>query len=804
MDAFPIPSRSTRLEWLALLLAVSCAAAKPRWIDFPYEGYPKESFVVAVGSGQNLEAAKRDAIAGIAAFLGIEIEGSTAAAESEEVAKRDGRSTTKSSGFVAERVKTVISQKLSNVTLERADTSEANRAYVLAVLEKRPFLAAILSEAEIASFGLAQVVSALKEDRSPSQTMLQNLAQGARALRSLHGAVMALNGKVPEGSTTSLREALAILSRFGIQLEATPSAGAQTAGQAAPERPVFDPKDPRLLRVVREIANVLGHPVDVSFDLELMPRKRQFFDDVLDNWLGLIPRDLERMKQESPAAFAYAAPRMKRIDLHYDGGAEADYGRFDVSKGHQHIHLSRSPRDPSAARVVSPFLQQAYLRDCVQRFGGQEPEEVPRAQWPAYLDFLSMGETEPSGGDRSPEESFCRSNRNVDRLVRFSRIAKPDVELSSTIAKQLIAKHSDFAEDYKHRKSMIDAAAARGDCMWKRAEASWVRWLNESFENLADEQKAPLFTSMLRSSLFAMSPAAQQGRAAPFPGWQWFEQGLRAADRWLAAGTPAGGEGRDSFERALFDATIAPLSLERGAVRRATTGTPWYELLLRSEDAKARLAPEVLERKSTALAQTVMANLLSAAARDRDVFSAVEFFWRGLEASPEQWRAAAVVIADARAIPTDFLTEGMVRLWRTFPRHRGPLILALVQARWNYRADVSSWGELKSVFGSEIGPADLADYLGLFPSAVEDLPMIWPALSRGWSRADVVLPAVESHLKAGGRLSRVRHSLEHLLDQGAAERRKLRAFLQRTLLERPSEAIGLERLLKTAAQTPPE
>src|SRR4051812_3735615 len=106
---------SRRLPLLVLLLvALGCATSGglPDWVRNPYAEFSKDKYVVAVGSGHNLEAAKRDALNGIAAFLGVEITSAAGSEEIETVTSEDGARHSSGHLRAAESVNQIISQKL--------------------------------------------------------------------------------------------------------------------------------------------------------------------------------------------------------------------------------------------------------------------------------------------------------------------------------------------------------------------------------------------------------------------------------------------------------------------------------------------------------------------------------------------------------------------------------------------------------------------------------------------------------------------------------------------------------------------
>jgi hypothetical protein len=263
--------RACRTVLLLCLSALGCATAGglPDWVRNPYAEFSKEKYVVAVGSGQNLDAAKRDAMNGIAAFLGVEINATQGTEESETVTHQDGAR--RSSGHLraAESVNQIISQKLSSVVIERAH-SQGTTTYVLALLDKGTFLEGLTTESENAARQLSERCKTAAAESPPSRSMLLGLQSIAQRLEALNARIIALGGKVTPAVQVTLRDSLGFLARFDIV--APPPAAPPVAG--APAGPACDENDPRLKKAMADMAALVGHNVGVTFDLDQLPKGR--------------------------------------------------------------------------------------------------------------------------------------------------------------------------------------------------------------------------------------------------------------------------------------------------------------------------------------------------------------------------------------------------------------------------------------------------------------------------------------------------------------------------------------------------
>lgn len=465
---------------------LGCAAAKPRWIDKPFEEYPGDRFVVAVGSGPNLEAAKRDGMAGIAAFLGVEIQGATTASELSTHEREDGRSRSTYSGKVEEGIRTFIHQKLSSVALERAHT-EGSTVYVLATLEKAPFLAAVQSEIGTLTFGLVEGLRAARAEGRPSQAALETLAASARSLRSLEGALLALRAKVPAESEAAVRDALAFLSRFDVHLDPRTSQGSKPAG---PELP-YDPGDARLKKAIRRTSDLVGREVEFRFIADQMPRKREFFDWFFDQMIGDIPTQIASMKRSSPHFFAYVASHLKKVEFGYDGtrGIFSD-SRFDATSGCLEIGLADSGRLNS--RWILHGLRQAFAQHQASRFARKVPGALSRDEGGSYFDFLAH---------------WLPPRAGIPRMLQMERaVGSSDPKLAASIREWLLScwpGSGSCGQEYE-----AEGLAEAGD--ESEVEAAWLRWFDAAFDGLSDTAKADALSRFLVRDESVLSPRPRE------------------------------------------------------------------------------------------------------------------------------------------------------------------------------------------------------------------------------------------------------------------------------------------------------
>jgi hypothetical protein len=177
---------------------------------------------------------------------------------------------------------------------------------------------------------------------------------------------------------------------------------------------------------------------------------------------------------------------------------------------------------------------------------------------------------------------------------------------------------------------------------------------------------------------------------------------------------------------------------------------------MRTEALRKRLLADVLARRDDVFTEVVFANLLRTSihlggnyAKDRrDEWADFLFYWRGVEADQRQWKVATRVIAEAELTgdTKKALYDESVKLWRRYPWARGSLLYLLgVAAR--YEHNLIPWADWARVFGTAIAPREAADFLDMGFRAVAALPAIWPALGKGWSRAEVLVPRLDRFIQ---------------------------------------------------------
>jgi hypothetical protein len=261
-------------------------------------------------------------------------------------------------------------------------------------------------------------------------------------------------------------------------------------------------------------------------------------------------------------------------------------------------------------------------------------------------------------------------------------------------------------------------------------------------------------------------------------------------DRWIAAGAPRAGEPSrvEGRARSLFDRVVC------ASGRTATGGTvssgdcrerSLWEWAVSRPSRRERVIREVAARDHPGLAEAAARNLLySGETRD---FMAL---WLGLAGAERAWRAVTLQLPDLlqplEAGPDrDAIVAIAIDQWRTSPGKRPALlfVLAVVDSTYERLHGAVEWERFGRTFGAPIGRDELALFLDEGPEALRAAWCTWPALSRGWSRAEVVLPRFERFGVVG--LSMM---IQQMREEGAAaDLARVRAWLVQKVRDDPAE-----------------
>jgi hypothetical protein len=554
-------------------------------------------------------------------------------------------------------------------------------------------------------------------------------------------------------------------------------------GDSGPEEGI-DWNDPRLQRAVRETAQLIGHPVELHFNVAMMPRPtRWFFDNLFETQVGHIPRDIERFKGEEPQAFAEGAARLRQIFFDYDGSVREPSIEFHSDRGVLWIRLG-SGWIPE--RAVSYGFREAYIAFLDRRFDGRRAEDVESA---AYADYFRWIDELGNRGDRDRRSAALRN-----ATVLWHHTQHGPVDLHAEITAWLVDEASFFRNDYNHHADEL-ASLGQGS-PWREAEREYCRFINAAWPRLSDEHRLDLLEEMyLRRS----GPGRERDPYLRdvYPGVDLFALSLGVVDRWIRAGHPAPDSvsDRDHTGRLYLYVVCAPRPEGDHMFDRGRCDSDFYRHASTDAQLQTRLFDEVLRRGDAELTTALFANL-------RWIGSPhVMAAWRRFERDPAQWGAATRVIAELVGYDRDgdraTLYDDAVRLWRANPALRGSILYLLAAIDEPRHSSVVQWDEFARIFGSLASRRDFEAYLSYGDGAIRRVASVWPALAPNADGADALVPALERAMNDNDRLrsdiQRVAHGVLRSLMETLRERRdtasmaRLRRYFEDRKRRHPSE-----------------
>jgi hypothetical protein len=244
-----------------------------------------------------------------------------------------------------------------------------------------------------------------------------------------------------------------------------------------------------------------------------------------------------------------------------------------------------------------------------------------------------------------------------------------------------------------------------------------------------------------------------------------------------------------------------------GASYAARCEHDFYRYAIESEEGRKRLAQALLDRHDEAFAQAAFANVRRASDKPLDANIGL---LRVVEADPVVWTAGLRVMAEEADNVNDVaLLEEAQRLWVDRPAYRGPLLFLLA------RIDRYGHGNVDWARFDRVDASVLKAYLDEGPLAFALLPIVWPALAKGYSRASVLLPKADAFLaeKGSRSVSESPYStLQRILsllcnDKNVADIEAIKSYLLARVASHPGEpyaALADDKCKPPAPRPPPK
>jgi hypothetical protein len=516
----------------------------------------------------------------------------------------------------------------------------------------------------------------------------------------------------------------------------------------SPDRLPFDPADARLTEATAQLSALAGHPVVFEFDVALLPDWRSDFQDMLIESIENVARDLDALKTSEPAVYRHGAPLLARVVSRYDAQvAHAPEARFDAAT---HTLTLTGPANHWGVDrgYVQSVLEDAYTQWIGERFEAVRARDVSVSDQAAYFEFLTdfrirrvwrrIHARQLEGRPREPDAEA------VVGVVELSAVVPPSAgALTEQVRTWILEQTSDFADAYNHEEDRV--AAQPPGSPWRRGESAWIAWLNAHVASMSAAEKRNLVRYV-----FVRTPGDDgtvRASATAFPGFDRFGFGLSVADAW-ARSSHAGRADRPPAEDELFEATLCvPKTDPDGREYAPRCDYEWYHDALDDPATTRRLTDALLARKNPDLTRTVFGAVASVP-RGGDKLALLFSLLNAFDGDDSAWTAAFRVIADRYAEGGD-ADRWLDLARRTWPAHAGrhaALLYALVQVDRYGNSDQIGWSRFAETFGAPLDAREFAAYLDQGARAWSLAHVVWPALSRGWSRAAVLAPRFDGYL----------------------------------------------------------
>lgn len=501
----------------------------------------------------------------------------------------------------------------------------------------------------------------------------------------------------------------------------------------------FSKKDPRLVRISKEINAAVGHKVRLDFSDQHFPQYSGYWEWLVDGELSKLPRDLRGYKNSNEDAFRKTTKGLRRLEFDFDG-ARSD-PRVEVAEGGRAVKflLNGEGIDDGA---LSSALYAGYWEDNAKQLDRLDPRKVPAKRHEAYLDFLE-GPAQELAAERAPKEEPERGRaETLGRLIAFEPTIR-DAELKVRARERILWQARFFAETIQHEKSAAFVRKAGPKSQYRRAERAFVSWFQKHERSLSPEHREEAIGRLYDGHDKAMLwPQI-------FPTFDPVAHGLRMLDAWAASGFRK----VDRKEPDPIGAAICPAAepdsrvLHRKYARARGHCKRWYAHVVSDPKLRARLLKHLLATKHVQLVEHTTRHIVPAAAPP-DTMK----FVAGLSKDKRKWRIAARTLGEAMDSNDDpwdispLMWVEAAKIWKTRRADRGIALFWLAMNSGKSNSQVK-FEEFTQKFGSPVSQADFKAFLAQGPYAFENAGNVWPALAPGFARFPLIEPMLEANYR---------------------------------------------------------
>ena len=499
----------------------------------------------------------------------------------------------------------------------------------------------------------------------------------------------------------------------------------------------IDRNDPRITSARAELAKLLGHPLAFELDAAAAAKFGPALHRAYVAALEEIATALDDCRRSQPDAFAFGAPQLERVQVHYEPVRSSTYvaPHFDagVLSGTLHPESLQLFDGSDLCSVFDRELSEERRR----RFTGVEPARVAPIDHAAYLDYL-----------------FDRGDGELEELetIRLTAELEPRLtnpELSAKASRTLSQQGSTLASGFRQTP---DDPALLGALI--KAQQAWIAWVNRHGSAL-DEYPLWNVIDLLFTDRDHHATALELRR-----GFDSTAFGLPIIEHFVA-NVASEDTTRTEIRPWMFVVCRARRSKyhERLEVSPKCNGA-FYGDLVKTAAGRRELARLLITKRTEVLTQTAIVHSLRTHGAE-PVIQLVEL----LERDDQTLQVALKTLGDFHgwrsrgtaehpdAVHPRALIDRIPRWWKSLPRERA-LLLRVLSGTSGSGKEKLPWRELPKFLGDRIDPPTLTAYLAESWQALDELPRLMPSLSPGWARSRVVMPALERWLdaQAEGRL----------------------------------------------------
>jgi hypothetical protein len=503
----------------------------------------------------------------------------------------------------------------------------------------------------------------------------------------------------------------------------------------------YSPEDPRLVRVTERLEEVLGRPLVLRFNVNLMPRSEGFFEHFFEVELGKLPQVLDAWKQSHPKDFDAMTAELRHVDFDYDGALPEPV--VEVGAPPERLRFVLNSWE-LPEKIVKSAVFRLYRRSLARRYLDLAPSAVPAAERSAYLEAVSQfgadyfygldpknpANEEPSGG---------RSEAML-RTLELARLAgDADPVLTKALVERLLADGHYLRDCYQSKPDFV--RDAKPPSRFLRAEQAWMRWALDALNTLPPEPRYALHDLML-------VPKRGVGRTLleprAFPGFSVTRQGFALLAEWARAGYPtaaAQSEPAADPRTRLYDRVLCPTApSSRGfrTQRARNCREAFYASALTERGAHEQLLILAATTPDATIFRELSLNVLALTSSSLDfpkptAIAAVLELWQKLERSPARFRELTRLLAieiDHSYDLREALYDQATRYYRARPEDRGVLLFLLARIDGYSRTEVN-WKNFAATYGAPITDQELAVYFDQSHLAFEEFRNVKQGLAPG-------------------------------------------------------------------------